>query len=138
MRLLLDTCTLSEIRKAKANKKVLETLNSLSTDDIFLSIVTIGEITKGISLLMNNKKKTELQQWLQAIENLYSHRILGIDIETARIWGEITAKAQRKGITIPAMDGLIAATGLKHGLHIATRNIDDFEVTGALLINPWD
>lgn len=138
MRLLLDTCVLSEVQKPKPNKKVIDTINSISNSDIFLSAVTIGEVTKGISLLKASKRKNELQKWLQAIEKKYSHRILNIDIETARIWGELTAKAQQVGKVVSAMDGMIAATGLRHGLHIVTRNVSDFEVTGAMLINPWE
>lgn len=138
MRLLLDTCVLLEIRKPKPNKKVVDVIKSMSNNDIFLSTVTIGEITKGISLLKAGKRKNELQKWLQVIEKIYGHRILDVDIETSRIWGELTAKAQQAGKIISAMDGLIAATGLRHGLHIVTRNISDFEVTGVMLIDPWE
>lgn len=65
-------------------------------------------------------------------------RILPIDLETAVIWGEVTAKSEKKGKPIPAIDGLIAATAIRHGLQLMTCNVADFEATGAMLINPWD
>lgn len=138
MRILLDTCVVSEFNKPKPSKKVVQALENIATDDVFLSAVTIGEITKGISLLKSGRRRTELQNWLQIIENMYSHRLLPVDIEVARTWGEISAKAQQRGRVLSVMDGLIAAVGINHGLHVMTRNVSDFEVTGVLLINPWD
>jgi len=75
---------------------------------------------------------------LQTIERYYSDRILVIDLEIVRIWGELTARAQKSEKIIAASDGLIAATALRHGLHIVTRNVSDFEPSGGLLINPWE
>jgi toxin FitB len=75
---------------------------------------------------------------VQGIERSYADRILPIDGETSRIWGEITAHAGRRGIVVPAVDGLIAATGRRHGLHLMTRNTADFMATGVLLTNPWE
>ena len=105
---------------------------------MFLSVVTLGELTKGITLLDAGKKKEALSDWLLALEQESSGRILPIDTETARIWGEITASAQARGKIVAAADGLIAATALRHGLHLVTRNITEFLETGAMLINPWD
>ena len=89
-------------------------------------------------MLSESQRKRELQSWLQTIERYYSDRILSIDLEIVRIWGEITATAQKSGKIIAVSDGLIAATALRHGLHIVTRNISDFEPGGVLLINPWE
>ena len=127
MRVLLDTCVLSELRKDHCHKNVRRTIEEYSDDCIFLSVITIGEITKGIELLEESQRKSELQHWLQTIERYYSDRILAIELEIVRIWGEITATAQKTGKIIAASDGLIAATALRHGLHIVTRNICDFE-----------
>jgi len=74
---------------------------------------------------------------LQALERDYSDRLLPIDLETSRIWGELVAIAQKAGRPVPAVDALIAATAIRHGLHIMTRNTADFEPTGVLLLNPW-
>jgi predicted nucleic acid-binding protein len=138
MRVLLDTCVLSELRKDYCNENVRKTIEQYADDSLFLSVITIGELTKGIELLAKGHRRHELKNWLQTIEHYYSDRILPIDLETVRIWGEITATAQKSGKTIASADGLIASTGLRHDLHIVTRNISDFEPSGALLVNPWE
>jgi len=138
MRVLLDTCVLSELRKKDGNKSVKQSVSELPDDDIYISVISIGEITKGIALLSDGKNKKELQTWLQSFDRFFEDRILNIDVETVQIWGEMTASAQKTGITIPAMDGLIAATARSNGLHLMTRNIADFEHSGAMLVNPWD
>lgn len=138
MRVLLDTCVLSELRKDNCHGNVRRTIEEYTEESIFLSVITIGEITKGVGLLSESQRKRELQSWLQTIERYYSDRILSIDLEIVRIWGEITATAQKSGKIIAVSDGLIAATALRHGLHIVTRNTSDFEPGGGLLINPWE
>ncbi len=138
MRVILDTCVLSELYKSSANETVKAEINSIKDEDLYLSVVTIGEIKKGITLLPDSRRQRDLSAWCYQIETEYNDRILAIDIETAIIWGEITANVQKKGFTIGAADGLIAATALRHGLHLMTRNIKDFQETGALLINPWN
>src|SRR5712691_400506 len=75
------------------------------------------------------QKKRALQTWLQTLERYYADRLLSIDLETSHIWGELTAAARKAGRTIPASDGLIAATARRHGLHVMTRNTADFEPT---------
>lgn len=138
MRVLLDTCVLSELRKENCHKNVRKTIEEYTEESLFISVITIGGITKGIGLLDKSRRKRELQSWLQTIENYYSDQILSIDLEIVRIWGEITSTAQKNGKIIAASDGLIAATALRHGLHIVTRNVNDFEPSGGLLINPWE
>ncbi len=140
MRVLLDTCVLSEIRHPKGSPAVKKAVADLDNDDIFVSILSIGEISKGVSLLADGARKRELTAWLRALEHHHADRLLPVDLETAHIWGELTAAAEsaRPKHTIPAIDGLIAATAHRHGLHVMTRNVDDFKPTGVLLINPWD
>ena len=138
MRVLLDTCVLSDIRKPDGNELVRRRILEIPDENIFISVISVGEITKGISLLDDGKNKRSLRSWLQALERFYRDRILTVDLETTQIWGEITGQAQKSGITVPAIDGLIAATALRHGLHLMTRNVGDFEHTGAMIINPWD
>ncbi len=137
MRILLDTCVLSELRKTRGERSVHAAVTAVASEDLFLSVICMGEIVKGITLLNESKKKRELRSWTQALERYYSDRILDIDIETTRICGEITAAAQKAGKTIHVSDGLIAATALRHGMHLMTRKFRDFEPSGALLINPW-
>ena len=137
MRVLLDTCALSELRHPKGHPGVRRAVDALNEDEIFVSVLSIGEISKGISRLRESTKKSELQSWLQSLERDYADRLLAIDLETCRLWGEVTATAQKAGRVLPATDGLIAATALRHGLRVMTRNTADFDSTGVLVINPW-
>lgn len=137
MRALLDTCVLSELRKPQIDAGVRQAVNEIPDDDLFVSVISIGEIAKGIALLDDSRRKRELQNWLQALERDYVVRILQVDKETAHIWGNLTAEARKNGRIISVSDGLIAATARRYGLHVMTRNIADFEPTGAMLFNPW-
>ena len=137
MRVLLDTCVLSELRLPKGDPRVRHAVDVLGSDDLFISVLTVGEIAKGIALLKEGKNKRNLQAWLQTLERDYADRILPVDLETSHIWGELTAAAQKTGKVVPASDGLIAATARRHGLYIMTRNAEDFQPTGVLLLNPW-
>ena len=137
MRVLLDTCALSELSKPLPNPGVRAAVGRLRPADLYVSVLTAGEIGKGVALLSDGKRKSELTVWLQTLESTYADRMLPVDLETCRIWGELTAKAQRTGQVVPAMDGLLAATAVRHGLHVMTRNVAHFEVTGVPLLNPW-
>jgi predicted nucleic acid-binding protein len=110
---------------------------ALSTKSLFLSVITIGEIAKGIGQMPEGRKKETLAAWFRNLSTIYQDRILGIDQETAEIWGELSAAAQRQGHSLPAADGLIAATAQRHGLHGATRDTRDFALAGVMIINPW-
>ena len=137
MRVLLDTCVLSELQRSEPNRQVREAVSSIANNDLFVSVLSIGEIAKGIALLDDKLRKQKLERWLQYLEGHYSERLLVPDAETCHIWGERTAERKRMGKILPSIDGLIAATASRHGLHLMTRNVDDFEGTGVLLINPW-
>lgn len=137
MRILLDTCVISELRKTNINPRLKELMDVIDEQDIFISVISIGELFKGISLLDEGRRKRELLSWIGGLERNFADHILGIDQETAHIWGEVTAKAGKAGKVVPACDGLIAAIALRHGLHLLTRNSTDFTPTGVMLINPW-
>jgi predicted nucleic acid-binding protein len=137
MRALLDTCVLSELRNPRPHPGVLQAIGEFASDDLYLSVVSAGEIAKGIALLKDSRNKRALASWLRVLELNYADRLMPIDLETAHIWGELTASAQQRGRVIPSADGLIAATALRHGLHVMTRNTADFDATGVLLLNPW-
>jgi predicted nucleic acid-binding protein len=137
VKVLLDTCTLAEIRKPKPDEAVVEAVRAIPDQQLYLSVLTVGEIAKGIGLLAAGKKRSELTSWLAGLEGQFSERVLPIDVETGRMWGELTARAQKKGYAIATVDGLIAATALRHGLHVMTRNEEDFKATGVRVINPW-
>ena len=137
MRVLLDTCVLSELRHPRGNPGVRHAVEALNEDDVFVSVISIGEILKGISLLRESPRRSALELWLKNLERNYTDRILSIDLETCRLWGELTAAAQKAGRVVHATDGLIAATALHHGLRVMTRNTADFEPTGVVVLNPW-
>ena len=138
MRTLLDTCILSELRRPNCHDGVRSAVTELASEELFVSVISIGEIVKGIALLEESRRKQELSSWVRNLELNYTDRLLPVDLEVVRIWGEITAVAQKQGITIPVCDRLIASTARRHGLHLMTRNTADFEPTGVMLINPWD
>jgi toxin FitB len=116
---------------------VRRAVSELDEKNLFVSVLSIGEIAKGITLLPESHKRRALQQWLEMLVRFYADRLLPVDLETGRIWGELTAAASKAGKTVPAGDGLIAATARRHGLHVMTRNTADFESTGVLLLNPF-
>lgn len=137
MKVLLDTCVLSEVNRENGLEAVRTAVEEIPEEHTFISVITIGEIAKGIDLLEAGLRRKQLHSWLNATEINYSDRLLGVDSAVARIWGELTAKAQRNGYTIQVADGIIATTAIRYGCHVMTRNASDFEPTGALLINPW-
>jgi toxin FitB len=138
MKGILDTCTLAEIRRPEGSSAVKAFVAEFDDADLFLSVISLGEIVKGISLLEAGKKKKALTSWLAQLENRFGDRIIAIDPEAARIWGELTARAQKNGLVVPDADGLLAATALRHGFHVVTRNTRHFQATGALIVDPWE
>jgi predicted nucleic acid-binding protein len=134
---LLDTCTLAELRRPDGEPSVKAAVAAIADADLFVSVLTVGEIAKGVALLPAGRKKRGLTAWLVGLETHFADQILAVDSETARIWGETTAKAQKKGVVLPAVDALLAATALRHGLHVMTRNTRHFEASGALVVDPW-
>lgn len=138
MRLLLDTNVVSEGRRVSPDQRVVERLGALSDDDTYVSVITLGELAYGIRRLSAGQKRRDLEEWLATFQTMFAARILGIDAETALIWGEIVVSAEAKGRPLRPQDGLIAATAMRHGLHLWTRNVRDFEATGVLVSSPWD
>jgi len=138
MRYILDTCVLSELRKSKPNSHVVEHIDAIDEEDIFLSVITIGEIVKGIEKLPESPRKAILQNWLE--EELlvrFRDKLLPLDAATLMTWGKLTAKLETEGRIIPAIDSLLAASALNGGFILVTRNEADFDGTGVNLHNPW-
>ena len=131
---LLDTNVISETRKSRADAGVIAFLSAVGAEGLFLSVLTLGELRKGVAL----KRRTdplaaiELGMWVEGIETNFADRILPIDSATALRWGELSA-----GRSLPVIDMLIAATALNRDLTLVTRNTRDFESSGALLLDPW-
>jgi hypothetical protein len=138
VRVILDTCVVSELQRANCKPSVRTRVEGLAAEELFLSVVSLGEIAKGVALLDPGRKKAGLDSWLLELHHEYSGRILSIDHEVAHEWGTLTALAEKSGRIVRIADGLIAATALRHGMSVMTRNVKDFEATGARLINPWE
>lgn len=112
-------------------------IDGLPDSLLHVSVITMGEIARGVALLPDGRKKQTLVSWRAALVGQFCDRILAVDQETAELWGELTAAGQKRGTSIPTADGQIAATALRHGLHVATRNTRHFEAAGAMVVNPW-
>ncbi|HZV81591.1 MAG TPA: type II toxin-antitoxin system VapC family toxin [Geobacteraceae bacterium] len=138
MKYLLDTCLISELVKKEPNPAVINWLDEQDEQKLFLSVLNLGELQKGISKLPDGAKKDELQTWvaLDLVER-FTGRILEIDLTTALSWGRLQGEADRLGEKLPVMDSLIAATAAAHGLVVVTRNVKDMERCKARIINPW-
>ena len=138
MKALLDTCVISELVSKKPNPKVVEFVDSLDAEDVFLSVITVGEIVKGIEKLPSSKRRSELQAWFN--DDLlvrFEGNVVALDIDIMAEWGRITARLESKGKTMPVIDSLIAATVLDRKMTLVTRNVSDFEGTDAEIVNPW-
>ncbi|PSB04361.1 VapC toxin family PIN domain ribonuclease [filamentous cyanobacterium CCP2] len=138
MKYLLDTCVISELIAKQPNEKVIRWIDRLEDERVFLSVITIGEIRKGIEKLPNSKRKTTLQDWLNyELLVRFNGRILAIDTEVILQWGQLIGKLELDGKKMAAMDSLIAAIGLHYNLHLVTRNEEDFRYATVMIINPW-
>ncbi|MEI6206787.1 MAG: type II toxin-antitoxin system VapC family toxin [Desulfuromonadales bacterium] len=138
MKYLLDTCLISELVKKAPNSAVVSWLNEQDEQSLFLSVLTIGELQKGISKLPDGARKDELQAWVEHDLALrFTGRIIDIEMETMLIWGRLQGESERKGESLPVMDSLIAATAKAHGLVVVTRNVKDIEKCQVRVCNPW-
>ncbi len=139
MTYLLDTCIISKLRKkTPANKSLLEWFSSHNDSSYYLSSLTIGEIEFGITKMQSDlKKKTLIQAWfLGEVIPVFNNRILSLDSPIASLWGKIIGDAALRGITLPVIDSLIAATAIYHNMILVTDNERDFIHTGVKLLNP--
>jgi predicted nucleic acid-binding protein len=135
---LLDTCVLSEFRKIKPNQKVVTWLERQIEESLFLSVLVIGEIQKGISLLPSSKKQRELDEWLNDLVLRYDNRILPLSLGVMRRWGQLMGSLEKHGRVLPFLDSLIAATALTYDFVVVTRNENDFAGTGVTVLNIWE
>ena len=138
MRYLLDTCVISEMTKKRPAAKVLTWLDVQEELTLFLSVITMGELQKGVSKLPTSRKRGRLQRWVELeLTRRFTGRILVVDLEVTMRWGAITATAERPGRPVPVLDGLLAATALVAGLTLVTRNTSHMQATGVQLFDPW-
>lgn len=137
MKYLIDTNVISELVSPKPNRNVINWFNKIPSETVYLSVLTIGEIRKGIEKLNDSKRKQQLLPWLEhELPKMFDRRILSISVEVADRWGRLLSQTTR---TLPAIDSLIAATALHHDMALVTRNITDYNSCQNLeLINPWE
>ncbi len=136
---LLDTNCISELVRPKPEPSVLEWMEAADEATLYLSVLTVGEIRKGVAGLAQGKRRTQLETWLEVdLQARFSGRIVPIDAAIADRWGLLTAEAKRKGNPLSVIDGLLAATALHHNLTVVSRNSSDFTNTQVPVVNPWE
>lgn len=137
MNYLIDTNVISELVSGKPNSNVLAWFEQIPSEAVFLSVLTLGEIRKGVEKVKDSKRKNKLLIWLEHdLVKMFNERILTISLQVADRWGRLQYQVPR---TLPAIDSLIAATALHHDMTLVTRNIEDFnDCPGLELINPWN
>ena len=136
---LLDTNVLSEFgRRGEPDRHVDNWLKTSEENLIFASVLTFGEIRRGIELLSAGKRRTQLEQWQDELIISFEDRLFPVTKSIADRWAVLSAQTQRCGITLATIDGLIAATALEYDLTLVTRNVKDFAVVAVPILNPWE
>lgn len=136
MSYLIDTNVLSELKKRQPHPGVVAWFEQRDPASLFLSVLTLGELRKGIDMMPSDPRKAALLDWLEIeLTGFFAGRMLAVDAHVADAWGRLCAAAGRP---VPAIDSLLAATALAHGLTLVTRNLVDFQHAGLQVINPWD
>ena len=136
---LLDTNCISELVRPKPEPRVVEWMESADEAMLYLSVLTVGEIRKGLAGLVQGKRRSHLETWLAVeLPARFAGRILPIDAAVADRWGLIAGEAQRRGKPLPIIDGLLAATALHHNLTVISRDISDFTNAQVQIFNPWE
>ncbi|OGS96137.1 MAG: recombinase [Gallionellales bacterium RBG_16_56_9] len=135
---LLDTCALSEYAKKAPAPEVIAWLDEQDEASLYLSVITIGKIGKGILKLRktDSRRSQKLITWLSKVEQRFAGRILPLDAATLHVWAQIAAHTELAGQPLPVMDGLLMATAQCHGLTVVTRNVQDFALYPQVF-NPW-
>ena len=136
MRCLIDTNIISEVRKGdRCDPNVARWYESLEDDSLYLSVLVLGEIRKGIELVRprDPSQAAALERWLEAVETAFAGRIFPVDQVVADTWGRMSAPSP-----VSVVDGLLAATAEVHHLTFATRNVADVEKTGVSFVDPFE
>jgi predicted nucleic acid-binding protein len=138
MNYVLDTNVISELISKRPDRKIVEWLDRLDPNTIYLNVITIGEIRKGIEKIPPSKRRETVREWLETDLLLrFQGRILEITSEVMLVWGELVGRLEKEGKPISAIDSLIAAIALQGNYCLVTRNEYNFQNTGVTIINPW-
>jgi toxin FitB len=136
---LLDTNCISEVIRPRPEPRVVEWMEATDERLLYLSVLTLGEIRRGVAGLTQSRRRAQLESWLElALPARFADRILDVDAQVADRWGLLTADAKRKGRPLATVDALLAATALHHNLTLVSRNVADFAGTPVAVLNPWD
>ncbi len=139
MNYLLDTCLISELVKKEPHPAVLRWLDEQDEQRLFISVLVLGELNKGVAKLAAGSRKEALLSWVEHdLAERFEGRIVGLDLETAILWGRMQGEAETAGEKLPVMDSLIAATAMRNGCTVVTRNVRDMQRCGAPVFNPWE
>ena len=138
MKYLVDTCVLSELIKKEPFLPVAQWIRAQDELSLFVSVLTFGEIEKGVAKLDDETRRRTLRDWVNRdLKRRFAGRILDFNYEVACRWGSITGAAEKLGTPIPVLDGQLAATALVHGMTLVTRNTGDVAPSGVPVLNPW-
>ena len=136
---LLDTNVISELVKPQPETNVTAWIEGTDESLLYLSVLTLGELRRGIAVLPQSRRRAILEAWLEKdLRARFEDRILTIDQEVADRWGLLTAAARNSEIPLPIIDGLLAATALEHNLTLVTRDIGQIPSMGVAVFNPWE
>jgi len=139
MKYLLDTCVISELVKKEPHPAVISWIAAGDESRMYLSVLTLGELIKGITKLPDGEKREKLQAWVSNDLALrFGRRLVEIDAEIARVWGTMLGEAERRGEKLPVIDSLIAVSASVHDLIVVTRNVQDMARCQANVFNPWE
>ena len=135
MSYLIGTNVLSELRKRQPDAQVVRWMAERPATTLYLSVLTLGELRKGVEGLMQEARKRRLLDWLEVeLPAYFAGRIVSVDAAVADRWGRLLSQARRP---LPAIDSLLAATALAHGLTLVTRNLKDFQYPDLQVLDPW-
>lgn len=139
MRYLLDTCVISELRAKRPDPKVVGWIDSVDPDSVYLSVLTLGEIQKGIEKVRDLGRKEVLESWLRdEVLVRFQDQVVVLDTSILLRWGVLAGHLEAQGSPMPAMDSLLAATALDGNFVFVTRNEHDFRNSGVQMLNPWN
>jgi predicted nucleic acid-binding protein len=135
---LLDTCVVSELLRNRPEPKVVDWVSSQSEESLFLSVITIGELQKGIRKCPEPSRKWQLQAWLDTdLLARFERRLLPVCEQVSLTWGRLAGDSELRGQPLPILDLMLAATGIVYGLTVVTRNSRDLDRCSVVVFDPW-